>query len=91
MEELELPFLRHGLQTTRSVIDFCEGIGNVEARIVGKNNGLNAHLERSQKADIPGLQSLVRDRLHLVWVCLDDGFLCILILKFAEISYLSFH
>lgn len=68
VEELELPFLRHGLQTTRSVIDFCEGIGNVEARIVGKNNGLNAHLERSQKADIPGLQSLVRDRLHLVWL-----------------------
>jgi len=65
---LELPFLRCGLQTTRSVIDFCEGIGNETAQIVGKNNGLNAHLEVSQKADIVALQSLVRSRLHLCYL-----------------------
>ena len=68
VEELELPLLRYNMQTTRNVIDFCEGIGNQQTNIVGNNNGLNSHLEFSQQADVSALQSLIRDRLHLVFV-----------------------
>ena len=69
-EELELvPMLRHRMEATRNIIDFCEGIGNEQSHVFGKNNGLNSHLQFSQKADISALQSLIKDRLHLVYVC----------------------
>ena len=66
--ELELPLMRHNIQTTRNVIDFCEGIGNEKSLVMGTNNTLNSHLESPQQADVSALQSLIRDRLHLVFV-----------------------
>lgn len=81
VEEFELvPMLRHKMETTRNIIDFCEGIGNQQSHVFGKNNGLNSHLQFSQKADISALQSLIRDRLHLVYVSLVGNFLKFLIL-----------
>lgn len=69
VEEFELvPMLRHKMESTRNIIDFGEGIGNEQSHIFGKNNGLNAHLQFSEKADILALQSLIKDRLHLVYV-----------------------
>ena len=62
--DTQLPFLRHGLQTTRSVIDFYEN-----AQIAKEHNSLNSQLQLTQHADVTALQSLIRDRLSLVFVC----------------------
>merc|ERR1712228_19233 len=66
--DLSLPFMRHNVDTTRNVIDFCEGIGNEKSFVMGTNNTLNSHLESPQHADVSALQSLIRDRLHLVFL-----------------------
>eukprot|EP01084_Bolivina_argentea_P190967 328059_1 len=59
--ELELPMLRYDRETTRNVIDFMER---------KHTPSLNSKLELSdvQKADVTALQSLIRDRLHLVFL-----------------------
>ena len=80
-KSIELPIVRYKNRTiiggsNNSTIDTLENIF--------KNSGLNCQLSPTQKADLIALTSLIRDKLHLVTVCLN--ILYNICLKFMEYS-----